>query len=1170
MSPDAPTPDMHATTDGQLFAGRYQLLDKLGEGGMGTVFRARDNKLDRPVALKLLPAGSVHDAEAVARFRREAKALARLSHPGIIQAFDSGEDGDRHFLVMEFIEGRSLAKVLADGGAVAPTRAADYAHQAALALQHAHQNGLIHRDVKPSNLLLASPVASAPGGTVKLLDLGLARFLQDQVGDASLTREGAGMGTPDYCPPEQFRDAHKADPRSDIYSLGCTLYHLSAGRVPFPGSSLSEKVTAHEQKEPAPLEEVCPDMPAGLALVVQRMMAKRPADRFQSMAEVVAALAPYVATSSASFQDIRKTSTWTGAQLATMPGMLRRRRVLPWLVAGAALLSLLALGLIGLAAGWFQPKPQQVAQQLETSPGSTEKPALPPADTAKPKPSEGLKPLDDPNVLTVSQEEKDGGQYRTINSALDKIRPGQTIRVLDGGVYQEMLAISSPNQHHGITIEASHGAVLQRGVENGIAVLIQGVPGVTLRGFRLRSTAKEHAFLIGIVGHAAGTVLEQLELEGGKTTVLYGVEVEQLGLADGDAPLIVQDCVFRNLGVGIRLSGVKNDGRAPDPIRRVMIRNNRFARCHQPVGLRGSVRDVFIVGNLMWNASGTGIQVENVLAGTDHLLIANNTLLECLQSIRLLDDKEKKAWGDDVRIRNNLILGSPQEDVVFLDRDETSEQSRGDGDGAALLKAWRFDHNGRDWKPAAGVSAAKSWVPPGSQDLPHDKLTVRSRNSSEGVFLRPENSSPLASAGAGTVDPSLPSYVGALPPEGTDPWNWDRTWRMPKDPQLLTVSKEASGGGEYRTINDALKKVKPWATIRVLDAGTYEEAISLTDRKKHEGLTLEAVKSATLHMDEGVRRLVTIADVPHVYVTGFKFTEGSSIKDAGRAFVLVSGGVPGVALTRLEMTPSTAMLGVFIQNAAAPPGGPPLRIERCTIRPSCPLSNDGISVVGGIAAEPAGGIAIRDNRISNSLRGVNLHGHLRDIHVTGNLMVKCPGSGVQVEDLSPASRGLLLANNTAFNNGSGLRVWDNKPYEEPTAGQVEVVNNLFFGASNYDMAYILDPGMGKDQMPGDSEALLKLWRFHHNRRDFLGAASAASLPAAGTDDRLKRDDLLSTAEDELDRVRPGKDSPLASQGAGTKDGSLPAYIGALPLEGTPPWDWERTWRARVKKPEDRK
>src|SRR5262249_41652056 len=191
-------------------------------------------------------------------------------------------------------------------------------------------------------------------GRLRVLDLGLARFLQDQIGEANLTRTGTGMGTPDYASPEQFRDARKTDARSDVYSLGCTLYHLIAGRVAFPGSSFSEKVEAHESKEPTPLEELCPEVPVGLALTVRRMMAKRPADRFPSMSEVAEALMPHVAGSSASSPEIRHSATWDGSRLAPKgAGPRRRRRLAPGITCPAGP-GLLARGPVRLASGWVR------------------------------------------------------------------------------------------------------------------------------------------------------------------------------------------------------------------------------------------------------------------------------------------------------------------------------------------------------------------------------------------------------------------------------------------------------------------------------------------------------------------------------------------------------------------------------------------------------------------------------------------------------------------------------------------------------------------------------------------------------------------------------------------------------------------------------------------------
>jgi serine/threonine protein kinase len=1157
MSPDAPTPRLPATTDVPLLAGRYQVLDKLGEGGMGAVFRARDTKLDRLVAVKILPAGSVHDSAAVARFQREARALARLSHPGIIQAYDNGADGDQHFLVMELVEGHSLAREQAERGRVSATRAADFGHQAALALSHAHQHGLIHRDVKPSNLLLA------PDGRVRLLDLGLARFLQDQVGDASLTREGAGMGTPDYAAPEQFRDARKADPRSDIYSLGCTLYHLIAGRVPFPGSSLSEKLQAHETTEPPPLEELCPDVPGGLALAVQRMMAKRPADRFQNMLDVAEALAPYVAGSSASFRHMRSTSTWDGSRLATLIAPPRRRARTAWLIAGATVLVLVAVGLVGHSAGWFR----RGAAQLAQDPGALSSDSEKTSSGGDAKSEEGAKKpaawySDDPNVLTVSQDGKDGGKYRTISDALKEVTAGQTILVLDDATYSETLELTQPSRFNGVTLAALRRATLAISAGTFVGVKIVNVSGLIFRGFRVNGAASV-AGLIVVAGKVHGVTLDDLDLNVPSGETGTAVSLERVQFEPGGTPLTVRNCRFHGGTRGLRVSGT------PESSTGIAIRENTFRNTERSISIQGEVSRIQIVANRIIGASDCGIHLVSFSEKTDGLLIANNTFTECVAAVRLADTTPK---GQDVRLCNNLILGSLQSDIIFVKWSGQADDMGTAGIGARVAKAWRLDHNWREVKtPTEGTDYRKSWVPPDPKkgDVREDEIKGVNRVSKSPDYLRPDRKSPLATSGTGKEDPSLPSYVGALPPEGTEPWHWERARRMPKDAQLLTVSKESSNGGKYRRINEALKDAQPWATIRVLDSGKYKEAIVLNDRKKHEGITLEAVKGATLHMAEGVRRLVTIEDVSQVRVTGFKCSEKSAGFDSNRAFVLVSGTVQGVALTRLELTPDSQMLGFLLQNVVATPAEP-LRIEDCTVRPRVPQSNDGISVVGSLDREPASGISIRSNRIFNSLHGVNLHGSLREVHVVGNLVVNCLASAIQLEDVSPSSRGLLVANNTAFGGGGAFRIWDYFPYEDPVAGQAEVANNLFFAASRYDVAYVLDPGTGKEQLPGNGKTLLNLWHFHHNRRDFSGGTPGFAIPASPDDARLKRDELLSMSTNDLDHVRPGKDSPLATQGAGTRDNTLPAYIGALPREGDPAWDWDRTWRARVKKAEVKK
>ena len=277
----------------QLLAGRtsgfrvdrYLLLDLIGHGGMGRVYLARDTRLNRLVALKILAPERMNNPRAIARFQREARVGAQLQHENLVRIYDFGESSGRYFLVMEYIEGKTVGSLIMSQGAMPPPTAARLAQQIALGLEHAHRKGLIHRDVNPYNVLVTHE------GIAKLADLGLAIDLAEE---ERVTREGATVGTFDYVAPEQARHSHSADIRSDIYSLGCTIYHMISGRVPFPSPSLPEKLFAHQAMEPEPLGRLVPSVPPGLVEVVQRMMRKLPEDRYATPLQVAQALEPFV------------------------------------------------------------------------------------------------------------------------------------------------------------------------------------------------------------------------------------------------------------------------------------------------------------------------------------------------------------------------------------------------------------------------------------------------------------------------------------------------------------------------------------------------------------------------------------------------------------------------------------------------------------------------------------------------------------------------------------------------------------------------------------------------------------------------------------------------------------------------------------------------------------
>jgi WD40 repeat protein/tRNA A-37 threonylcarbamoyl transferase component Bud32 len=299
----------------------YELLEKLGAGGMGVVYKARQLSLDRLVALKIIRTERWANIDvAIKRFIREGRAAAQLLDSHIVTIYDAGQAGETHFISMEYVDGITLEKLVSERGPLTVPRACEYARQIALGLQHAHERGMVHRDIKPANLIVTPtpPKLSADsgeivfqsklpfrGGTVKILDMGLARLdqcLEPRPGfengdDSVLTGFGVVMGTPDFMAPEQADDARRADIRADLYSLGCTLYYLLTGRVPFPGGTRDEKRQRHRSEEPVPIVRLRPEVPTGVVSIVHTLMAKRREDRFLTPDELVKALWPFCQTS---------------------------------------------------------------------------------------------------------------------------------------------------------------------------------------------------------------------------------------------------------------------------------------------------------------------------------------------------------------------------------------------------------------------------------------------------------------------------------------------------------------------------------------------------------------------------------------------------------------------------------------------------------------------------------------------------------------------------------------------------------------------------------------------------------------------------------------------------------------------------------------------------------
>src|SRR5262245_54306683 len=264
-----------------LVLGNYVILDKIGAGGMGQVFKAEHRRMHRIVAVKVLARSKVKDAASAARFEREVTVAAKLSHPNIVTAYDADQVGGNHLLVMEYVDGSDLWATVKKDGPLSIECAVDCVLQAARGLEAAHAAGIFHRDIKPSNLILDK------SGKVKVVDLGLASLTMDDPDQAPLTEDGAVLGTADFISPEQAVETRSADARSDVYSLGCTLFFLLTGRVMYPAETLMQKMLAHREQPVPSLRTLRPEVSEQLEAAYGKMVAKRAEERQQSMTDVI-------------------------------------------------------------------------------------------------------------------------------------------------------------------------------------------------------------------------------------------------------------------------------------------------------------------------------------------------------------------------------------------------------------------------------------------------------------------------------------------------------------------------------------------------------------------------------------------------------------------------------------------------------------------------------------------------------------------------------------------------------------------------------------------------------------------------------------------------------------------------------------------------------------------
>ncbi len=721
--------------------GKYKVLEKLGAGGMGQVFLCEHKLMRRRVAVKVLPISKGEDKASLDRFYREARAIAAVDHPNIVRAYDIDQDENLHFLVMEWVDGTNLQDLIKKFGPLDITRACHYIYGAAVGLQHAHEIGLIHRDIKPGNILVDR------AGVVKVLDLGLARLTNDTEDNLTRQNDENVLGTADYLAPEQAMDSHTVDIRADIYSLGATLYFLLTGSALFPEGSVAQKLIWHQNRQPRSVKALRLEVPDALVAVLDRMLAKDPAKRYQTPAEVMTALAGWVAA-------------------PIPPPAEREMPTLSPVVAGAARgpgAGPTLAGPASLAGGFARPHPSAGqptfsagVSVVATATPSPAAPALEPAvwstldhdtqssardNTEKPEPA-ALPLPDDERPSPVARRQrpaqgasggkgkvllltlvgavvlagtvagvyfaffnktdpgttvptpstsrkiivsKGGGEHTvgSVREALAKVNPGDTIVIADARVIEPTLTLKK-DKHKDITIESATAdgkpAVIEYAAKGGGKMFdASGVEGFRLRNVELDGKGQAD---IGIElnGNSAGATIEGVTV---RNVVKTGVHLWNILGAEG-RPVTLDRVRVVLSPTGE--AGVLLHATGPLDNKLVAIKNSRFEGPGR-AGIRfdGPALDLDVSNNRFYNLS-AGVSFAKPGGRPTKGTFANNTFYQ--MPVGLLFEcapQEVGLYGLKVSLnyfaKTNELVKAPGP-VALAPADNFSDATSGPGNPA--------------------------------------------------------------------------------------------------------------------------------------------------------------------------------------------------------------------------------------------------------------------------------------------------------------------------------------------------------------------------------------------------------------------------------------------------------------------------------------------------------